>query len=248
MLFLRAGNAPFGRNGDDMAALAHRGVRCERAGTGQLALELLRLYHYDLLLLNTRLPDMAPPELLAAMRAARITVPVLALSADASAESRITLLDRGADDVLPAPCDMDELLAHARAVLRRGGGEATSVLSCGGVELCLGTRQARVRGHALRLSRREHELLELLFLKRGALVRREAILTHLYGSSSDADLKAVDVIVCRLRKKLTQAGAADIVRTSLGGYLLDAPNTAPPPPARPSMLSLFFPELEPAAA
>jgi two-component system cell cycle response regulator CtrA len=248
MLFLRAGNAAFGRNGDDMTALAHRGVRCERAGSGQLALELLRLYQYDLLLLNTRLPDMAPHQLLAAMRAAKIAVPVLALSADPSAESRVTLLDGGADDVLPAPCDMDELVARARAVLRRGRGEASSALSCGGVELCLGSRQVRVLGRALRLSRREHELLELLFLKRGALVRRESILNHLYGSSAEADLKVVDVIVCRLRKKLTQAGAADIVRTSLGGYLLDGPDTVAPAPARSSMLSLFFPDLEPAAA
>jgi two-component system cell cycle response regulator CtrA len=224
MLVLHIGEKPFRRAGD--AETARRlGVRAEHAVSGEEALEFLRLYEYDIVLLDLDLPDVGGHELIRRIRAARITVPVLAFSDSASARIRAQALDLGADDCISGPCEVDELLARMRAIVRRALGHTKSSLCVGGVELNMSSRDVRVNGARLSLSRREYSVLELLFLKRDVILTKGYFLNHLYTGTEEPEMKTIDVIVCRLRKKLVAAGVPALIDTVWGsGYILrDAP-------------------------
>jgi two-component system, cell cycle response regulator CtrA len=226
MLVLHVGEKPFRRTGDAETA-RQRGIRAEHVSTGEEALEFLRLYEYDIVLLDLDLPDITGHELIRRMRAARMTVPVLAFADAVPAQVRAQALDVGADDFLSGPCDIDELLARIRAIVRRTLGHTNSSLCFGGVELNMNSRDVRVNGARLSLSRREYSVLELLFLKQGTILTKGTFLNHLYTGSDEPEMKTIDVIVCRLRKKLAAAGVPTLIDTVWGsGYILrDAPAT-----------------------
>ena len=191
-------------------------------------MEFLRLYEYDIVLLDLDLPDVSGHELIRRMRAARMTVPVLAFADVASAHIRVQALDLGADDFLSGPCDIDELLARMRAIVRRMLGHTNSSLCFGGVELNMNSRDVRVNGARLSLSRREYSVLELLFLKQGTILTKGTFLNHLYTGSEEPEMKTIDVIVCRLRKKLAAAGVPALIDTVWGsGYILREGPTTP---------------------
>ena len=168
MMILRVGKTcPLVLGGSEESLPAH-GIRSERAATGREALEFLRLYDYDLVLMDLQLSDGPAHQVVRAMRAAALKVPVLIVSdASASLEAKVKVLDQGADDFLATPCDVRELLARIRAVVRRSQGHTKSALTLGPVELWLDRREVLVHGVSLHLSRREYAILELLFLRAG---------------------------------------------------------------------------------
>ena len=158
------------------------------------------------------------------MRGMSNRTPVIILSDAATVQAKVKALNQGADDFLTTPCDAEEILARIRAVVRRSQGHAGSTLTLGPVELLLDRRDVRVRGKSLHLSRREYAVLELLFLRRGAVLNKEAFLTHLYCGADEPTMKTIDVTICRLRKKLALAGVAPIIDTVWGcGYVLVDP-------------------------
>lgn len=227
MLVLHVGEKPFRRTGDIETA-RQRGIRAEHVTSGQEAMEFLRLYEYDIVLLDLELPDISGHDLIRRMRAARIAVPVLAFADAVSAHIRVKALDVGADDFLCGPCDIDELLARMRAIVRRMRGHTNSSLCFGGVELNMNSRDVRVNGARLSLSRREYSVLELLFLKQGTILTKGTFLNHLYTGSEEPEMKTIDVIVCRLRKKLAAAGVPALIDTVWGsGYILREGPTTP---------------------
>jgi two-component system cell cycle response regulator CtrA len=155
------------------------------------------------------------------VRGSSIRVPILILADAATSADKVELLDCGADDVLGIPCDSQELLARIRAVIRRSRGHIQSALKLGPVELRLERREVSVNGVPLNLSRREYAALELLFLRQGTLLSKDAFLTHLYCGGDEPEMKTIDVILCRLRKKLTSAGVPSLINTVWGGgYIL----------------------------
>ncbi|MBV9248939.1 MAG: response regulator transcription factor [Acetobacteraceae bacterium] len=227
MLILRAGATPFCRGGNDLALLRQRGIRSEQAETGRDALDFLRLYDYDLALLDQHLGDMPAHEVVRMMRAANFKVPVMIIASQATTQAKVKALDQGADDFIIVPCDLDELLARIRAVVRRSQGHANSTLRLGPVELSLDRREVKVHGRQLQLSRREFAVLELLFLKQGVILNKSAFLNHLYCGMEEPEIKTIDVIVCRLRKKLASAGVPALIDTIWGcGYILREPHPA----------------------
>jgi len=240
MLILRVGHGSFGR-GDSELVLRQHAIRSEQAESGREALEFLRLYDYDLVLMYLHLPDVPAYQAVRMIRAASFKVPVVILSDTATIEAKVKVLDQGADDFLVTPCDTEELLARMRAVVRRSQGHTKSTLTLGPVELSLDCRDVRVYGQSLHLSRREYAVLELLFLKQGVILNKGAFLTHLYCGMEEPEMKTIDVIVCRLRKKLVAAGVPSLIDTIWGcGYKLcdpsadltvdghaDAPSVAP---------------------
>lgn len=170
------------------------------------------------------------------MRAADYKVPVVMMADTATAQAKAKALDQGADDFIITPCEIEELLARIRAVVRRSQGHANSVLRLGPVELSLDRREVRVHGQQLHLSRREFGVLELLFLKQGIILNKVAFLNHLYTGMEEPEMKTIDVIICRLRKKLAVAGVPTLIDTVWGcGYILRDPSvpaepvSAPPP-------------------
>jgi two-component system cell cycle response regulator CtrA len=233
MLVLHVGDKPFRRAGDAETA-RRRGVRAEQVASGEEAIEFLRLYNYDIVLLDLNLPDIGGHELIRRMRAAGMTVPVLAFADVVPARIRVQALDLGADDFLSGPCDIDELLARMRAIVRRTLGHTNSSLCLGGVELNMNSRDVRVNGARLSLSRREHSVLELLFLKQGVILTKGTFLDHLYCGVEEPEIKTIDVIVCRLRKKPAAAGVPTLIDTVWGrGYILRELPASPAIPSRP---------------
>jgi two-component system cell cycle response regulator CtrA len=223
MLVLHVGEKPF-RRAEDAAMARQLGVQAEHVASGTEAMALLCQDEYDIVLLDLDLPDVSGQELIRHIRAARLAVPVLAFADAVPARIRAQALDAGADDIICGPCDMDELLARMRAVTRRRLVHGRSSLRCGGVELDMGSREVRVNGGRLALSRREYSVLELLFLRKGTILTKSTFLNQLYAGSEEPEMKTIDVIVCRLRKRLATAGVPALIDTVWGsGYVLRDP-------------------------
>ena len=224
MLILRVGSGAVGYTSNDRETFRQYGVNLEPAVSGYEALDLMRLYEYDLILMDLKLSDLRGDEVVRQARLAGVATPVVILSDETDLGIRIRALDQGADDFVTTPCDTDELLARVRAIVRRGRGHAQSILRAGCVELSLERREVRVQGRTMPITRREFGVLELLFLKQGTVLNKTAFLDRLYTRTEEPELKAVDVIICRLRKKLARFGVGDMIDTVRGsGYRLRPP-------------------------
>ncbi len=225
MLVLRVGRAPLCRGADEVQEFRTRGLTVERALSGRDGLEYLRSYDFDVILVDAHLQDMPGHEMVRLARAGRFDVPAVVLADTATPQAKARALDQGADDFVITPCDIEEIMARIRAVVRRSMGHARSILRCGPVELSLDRREVQVRGQRLVVSRREFAVLELLFLKQGTILNKTAFLNHLYCGTEEPEMKTIDVIICRLRKKLAAAGVPTLVDTVWGcGYILREPS------------------------
>lgn len=205
------------------------GVSVERVDTGADALDLLRHYPFDVVLLDLLLSDMDGTLLLSRIRAAGHDLPAIALSGSENAQLRIKALSLGADDIVDQKADPAELLARMRAVIRRSRGFSQSVLRAGDLSLDLERQSVTVGDTHVPLTNKEFSLLQLLTLRKNTVMTKEAILTNLYGGMDEPEAKIIDVFVCKVRAKLAKAGLPDIIKTVWGrGYLVsDASRTAP---------------------
>jgi two-component system cell cycle response regulator CtrA len=130
----------------------------------------------------------------------------------------------GADDFITKPFDQQELLARIQAIVRRAKGFSQPTLSVGSLTLNLGSREVRVDGRDVHLTGKEYAILELLTLRKGLVLTKEVFLNHLYGGIDEPEAKIIDVFICKLRKKLAQAGAGELIGTVWGrGYVLRDP-------------------------
>ncbi|MFL6627228.1 MAG: response regulator [Vitreoscilla sp.] len=184
---------------------------------GLTAQAVLRTQAYDLLLLDLALPGKDGIEVLRALRAARLRIPVLIATARDSVEQRIAGLDAGADDYILKPYDLGELLARVRALLRRAAGRAEPVYEHLGVALNPATREATVNGRPVLLSSREWAVLEPLIARPGAVLSRAQLEEKIFGFDDSIASNAVEVYVHGLRKKL----GANLIQNVRGlGYLV----------------------------
>ena len=247
MLILRVGRISIS-GGNDTQLLRKHGISIEHTESGRDSLEFLRLYDYDLVLMDLELPDMPGHEAIRLARAAGLSTPSILLAENAAPQIKVKALDQGADDFVTTPCHPDELLARVRAVVRRSQGHANSVLRLGPVELSLDRHEVRVNGVKLSVSRREFGVLELLFLKQGIILNKNAFLNHLYTGMEEPEMKTIDVIICRLRKKLAAAGVPTLIDTVWGcGYILREPTISTEPANMPGMASVFSGDTQEAA-
>jgi two-component system cell cycle response regulator CtrA len=215
------------------------GIIADPAESAEDALELARHYDYDLILLEATLPDMDGIELVRRLRVARIQTPVLILSSAWRPESRVRAFGVGADDVVQKPFDRAELVARMQAVIRRSKGFSGSCLTVGNLVLKQDSREVTVDGRDVRLTGKEYAILELLVLRKGMVLTKDAFLNHLYGGMDEPEAKIIDVFICKLRKKLGVAGGCDLIGTVWGrGYMMRDPNS----PAALSAASLQAPE------
>ena len=197
------------------------GAVIDHSEAGEEALELLRHYEYDVVLLDLVLPDIEGFEVVRRMRIARNDTPVLILSGMTRPQAKVKGLGMGADDFLTKPFDRAELLARIQAVIRRSKGFSQPTVRLGGVELNLDSREVTVDGREVRLTGKEYSILELLILRKGMVLTKEAFLNHLYGGLDEPEVKIIDVFVCKLRKKLARAGAGNLIGTVWGrGYMI----------------------------
>ncbi|CAH2604156.1 Cell cycle response regulator CtrA [Rhodovastum atsumiense] len=216
------------------------GAVVDHADTGEEGLELARHYDYDILVLDLMLPDMEGYEVVRRLRAARVDVPVLILSGLTRPQAKVKGLALGADDFLTKPFDQGELIARVQAIVRRSKGFSQPSLQLGNLQLNLDSREVRVGGLPVHLTGKEYAILELMVLRKGMVLTKEAFLNHLYGGMDEPEMKIIDVFICKLRKKLALAGADNLIGTVWGrGYMIREPSPletaltpAPLPPTR----------------
>ena len=207
--------------------LRSNGAIVDQTDTGEEALELVRHYDYDVVVLDLMLPDMEGYEVVRRMRAARMSTPVLILSGLSRPQAKVKGFGMGADDFITKPFDKAELIARMQAVIRRSKGFSQPTLDVGPLQLNLDSREVTIDGVAVRLTGKEYAILELLVLRRGMVLTKEAFLNHLYGGMDEPEVKIIDVFVCKLRKKLANYGADNLIGTIWGrGYMLRDQNTA----------------------
>lgn len=184
---------------------------------GEEALAALREHEADLVLLDLGLPGRDGLDVLTEARRLRVTTPVIVMSARDQLDSRIQVLDAGADDYLVKPFHLDELAARIRSLSRRARGEAVNRLEAGALSLDLGTFDVTWRGAKVDLTRREFALLQALMERSGRIVRREALETTLYGPDNAVSTSALEVLVHALRRKLSP----EAIQTVRGfGYMV----------------------------
>ena len=157
--------------------------------------------------------------MLRALRGTNDQLPVIVLTARHGVDTRVEVLDLGADDYLVKPFELKELLARMRAVVRRQGGSAIPLLVAGELSVDPASREAEYRGSRCRLSGREFALLETLLRRPGAILSKGHLEERIYGWNQEVDSNTVEVLVYGLRRKL----GAEVIRTVRGvGYMVDA--------------------------
>lgn len=192
---------------------------------GEEGIDLAKLYDYDLMLLDINLPDMNGLEVLRQLRAAKVETPILILSGNDDTEDKVKSFGIGADDYLTKPFHSEELVARIHAIVRRSKGHAQSIITTGNVNVNLDAKTVDVDGETVHLTGKEYQMLELLSLRKGTTLTKEMFLNHLYGGMDEPELKIIDVFICKLRKKLSEATSGNnYIETVWGrGYVLREP-------------------------
>ena len=205
--------------------LSHANLNVYSTDMGEEGIDLAKLYDYDLILLDLNLPDMNGHEVLRQLRLARIDTPILILSGEDDTENKLKGFGFGADDYLTKPFHREELVARIHAIIRRSKGHAQSIIRTGGIAVNLDAKTVEVDGTAVHLTGKEYQMLELLSLRKGTTLTKEMFLNHLYGGMDEPELKIIDVFICKLRKKLSEAtGGDNFIETVWGrGYVLRDP-------------------------
>ncbi len=206
--------------------LRGHGAIVDETDTGEEALELVKHYDYDIVVLDLILPDMEGYEVVRRMRGARVETPVMILSGPTRPQAKVKGFGMGADDYITKPFDKSELVARIQAVIRRSKGYSQPLLRIGNLQLNLDSRDVLVEDKTVHLTGKEYAILELLVLRKGMVLTKEAFLNHLYGGIDEPEMKIIDVFICKLRKKLAQAGAGNLIGTVWGrGYMMRDPNS-----------------------
>ncbi len=206
-----------------MTALRDEGWTVDLAANGTDAFEMIQGDQpFDLIVLDLMIPGMDGLSVLRAMRAEGIESHVLILTARDAIESRVHALDAGADDYLPKPFAMEELVARARALLRRHYAKKSPVVQVGPLSVRTSDHRVTLNEVPVELTAREYALLEYFIFRAGELVSREELHASLYGDNGSASSNVVDVYVGYLRKKLEGDGTPRLLHTRRGeGYILE---------------------------
>lgn len=189
---------------------------------GEQALHYALSDAYDGIILDIMMPGMSGLEVLQALRRRGNTTPILLLTAKAEIEDRIQGLDMGADDYLPKPFAMGELLARVRAMLRRKDQFTPDILKCGNISLNMQSYELSGNGQTFVLPKLEYQLMELLMLNQGIYLSSEDLLVKVWGYDTEAELGTVWVYISYLRKRLAALNANVAIRAKRNvGYTLE---------------------------
>jgi two-component system response regulator PhoP len=188
---------------------------------GEEALLLCDTTGYDLIVLDLMLPKLRGQEVLRKLRDRKQQTPVLILTAVGGTKSTIDLLNYGADDYLTKPFDIGELIARARALIRRGKGVRTTVLEMGCICLNLAEQTVSVEGQLVDLSRTEFRILEYLIYHPRTVISKQELMEHLYDCTWEHHSNVIEAHVSNLRRKLRNATDSTVLETLRGrGYRL----------------------------
>ena len=209
-----------------LSLLVSSGHAVDCVHDGEAATALLAVEHFDLVILDLNLPERDGLSILRSMRAAGNRAAVMILTAKGAAEDRVRGLDLGADDYMAKPFDIREFEARVRSLLRRQAGLRSAIVKLGPLSLDLTSHQFSVDGDPLDLPPRERTLLELLVIRAGKVVTKEAIVQTLTSLEDILSDNAIEQYISRLRRRLHPNGLS--LRTVRGiGYLLERPGELP---------------------
>ncbi|SJM96492.1 response regulator transcription factor [Crenothrix polyspora] len=176
-------------------------------------------YPIDAAVIDIGLPDFSGIELIKRLRKAKITAPILILTARSRWQEKVEGLEAGADDYLVKPFHYEELLARLNALLRRSVGLSHPVLSHDNFTLDTMTQEVLVSGIKLELTAFEYKVLEYLMFHKGELISKAVLTAHIYDEEFDRDSNVIEVFIGRLRKKLDPDGTRKPIETLRGrGY------------------------------
>lgn len=193
------------------------------AADGEAALYQAQINNYDLVILDVMLPHKDGFEVCRALRAAGAGVPVLMLTARDDVRDRIAGLDSGADDYLVKPFDFHELLARARALLRRGQAVRPEIVEIADLKVNTRSHEVARDGRRIELTAKEYALLEYLARRAGEVVTRAEIAEHVWDEKFDPFSNLIEVYIQRLRRKIDEGQEPKLIRTLRGeGYLMTA--------------------------
>ncbi len=189
---------------------------------GADALAYAETEQYDGIILDIMMPKLSGIEVLQQLRKKGNNTPILLLTAKVEIEDRIQGLDMGADDYLPKPFAMGELLARVRAMLRRKENFTPDILKVGNLTLNMQSYELSCNGQSFVLPKLEYQLIELLMLNKGIYLSTEDLLTKVWGYDTDAELGTVWVYISYLRKRLAALSANVAIRAKRNvGYTLE---------------------------
>ena len=203
--------------------LTYHNYLVDRVADGEEALDYARSETYDGIILDVMMPRLDGLAVVETLRREGCRTPVLLLTAKGEVEDRIRGLDLGADDYLPKPFAMGELLARVRAMLRRRQEFVPEVLPCGDVTLNLGSFQLACGDKSAVLPKMEYRLMETLMRNQGLYLSSEDLLVKVWGYNAQAEIGTVWVYISYLRKRLAALGSRVTVKARRGvGYTLEA--------------------------
>jgi two-component system, OmpR family, response regulator PhoP len=205
---------------------ADEGFAVDQAADGENGLYMATEYPVDIAIVDLGLPGTSGIEIIRKARKAGRSFPILILTARDGWQSKVEGLEAGADDYLVKPFHREELLARARALLRRSGGWAQPQLTCGPVTVDTTAKTVKVNERPVELTAYEFKVLEYLILHAGEVVSKSTLTEHLYAEEDERDSNVIEVFIRRLRTKIDPDGSLAPITTLRGsGYRWDLPRS-----------------------
>ncbi|GJL62335.1 MAG: DNA-binding response regulator [Nitrospirales bacterium] len=202
-------------------ALEEESYAVDVCADGQQGLDWAQSIDYDLIVLDLMLPGIPGLELLKQIRKAGVKTPVMILTARSEVDQRVKGLDAGADDYLTKPFAIEELLARARALLRRAGGVPSGILEVSDLVLNPVTREVTRGDQRIELTTKEYALLEYLMRNAGRVLTRPMITEHVWDLDFDTFTNVIDVYISYLRNKIDRGREQSLIQTVRGsGYVM----------------------------
>lgn len=202
--------------------LKDQGVVSDAVSDGPEAVDRILSHDYDVIVLDIMLPgEMDGFAICKQIRKEGVSTPVIMVTARESVEDRVKGLDAGADDYLPKPFSLEELLARLRALVRRGRALDQPVLEVADLVLDPSRRVVERAGKHINLSKKEFRLLEYLMRNKNRVITRTMLIEHIWGYKIDYDSKVVDVYINYVRKKVDKDFGRNLIQTVRGvGYMI----------------------------
>ena len=197
---------------DDTVIADAIGITLSQAGyhhvhtkTIEEALNELNHNHVDAVLLDINLSDGDGTRLTRLIRKSYLPAPILVISGNSRVDDRITALGAGADGYLTKPFDRSELLAYLEAIIRRANGHASALIKAGNLMMYLSRNLILIDGKFAPLTQKVYQIVNLLSMRKGAVLSKVSFMSHIYGGIDEPDSKIIDVFACKLQRKLEKA-------------------------------------------
>lgn len=214
-------DATFNNKDFMIAFLRARLAIVDETNDSEEVLDLVKFYDYDAVLLRLSEERMGDLDLIRKLRMARVRAPVIAVARAMNEAARLRVLQAGADDLIVDALSHEEVFMKVQNLIRRSRGFQENLLRIGAVEINMNAKKIYAKGHSVTLTKKEYQIVEILSLRKGAVLSKEAILDHLYGGLDEPNPKIIDVFICKIRKKLQALGVNDFIETNWGrGYMV----------------------------